>query len=68
MQRAAAIAAGMLVGPAQVAARLAEFFLVRRIHPLVSARVAVSMFPAGAGLLLVLGPLAAAPFDLPEAT
>ena len=58
----AAIAAGMLVGPAQVAARLGEFFLVRRIHPLVSARVAVSMFPAGAGLLLVLGPLAAAPF------
>lgn len=58
----AAIAAGMLVGPAQVAARLGEFFLVRRIHPLVSARVAVSMFPAGAVLLLVLGPLAAAPF------
>lgn len=58
----AAIAAGMLVGPAQVAARLGEFFLVRRIHPLVSARVAVSMFPAGAALLLLLGPLAAAPF------
>ena len=58
----AAIAAGMLVGPAQVVARLGEFFLVRRIHPLVSARVAVAMFPAGAGLLLALGPLAAAPF------
>lgn len=58
----AAIAAGMLVGPAQVVARLGEFFLGRRIHPLVSARVAVAMFPAGAGLLLALGPLAAAPF------
>jgi len=58
----AAIAAGMLVGPAQVVARLGEFFLVRRIHPLVSARVAVAMFPAGALLLLALGPLAAAPF------
>ena len=59
---AAAVAAGMLVGPAQVAARLAEFVLVRRIHPLVSARVAVSLFPIGAALLLALGPLAAAPF------
>jgi hypothetical protein len=59
---AAAIGAGMLVGPAQVAARLGEFALVRRIHPLVSARVAVSMFPAGAALLLALGPIAAAPF------
>lgn len=58
----AAIAAGMLVGPAQVAARFGEFFLVRHIHPLVSARVAVAMFPVGAALLLALGPLAAAPF------
>ena len=60
----AAVVAGMLVGPAQVAARLAEFALVRRIHPLVSARVAVGLFPIGAGLLLALGPLAAAPFDI----
>ena len=60
----AAVVAGMLVGPAQVAARLAEFALVRRIHPLVSARVAVAMFPVGAGLLLAFGPLAAAPFAI----
>lgn len=60
----AAIVAGMLVGPAQVAARVAEFVLVRRIHPLVSARVAVALFPIGAGLLLVFGPLAAAPFAI----
>lgn len=60
----AAIVAGMLVGPAQVAARLAEFVLVRRIHPLVSARVAVALFPIGAGLLLAFGPLAAAPFAI----
>lgn len=60
----AAIVAGMLVGPAQVAARLAEFALVRRIHPLVSARVAVALFPIGAGLLLAFGPLAAAPFAI----
>ncbi len=60
----AAIVAGMLVGPAQVAARLAEFALVRRIHPLVSARVAVALFPIGAGLLLAFGPLAAVPFAI----
>src|SRR5262249_20871007 len=33
----AAIAAGTLVGPAQVAARVAEFGILRRAHPLVSA-------------------------------
>ncbi|WP_332772293.1 MFS transporter [Phenylobacterium sp.] len=61
---AAAVAAGMLVGPAQVAARFAEFVLVRRIHPLNSGRAAVVAFPIGAGLLLVLGPVAAAPFAI----
>lgn len=61
---AAAIAAGALVGPAQVAARLAEFFLVRRIHPLDSGRLSVGLFPIGAGLLMLLGPLGAAPFAL----
>jgi MFS family permease len=61
---AAAIGAGMLVGPSQVAARLAEFALVRRIHPLVSARAAVGFFPIGAALLLALGPIAAAPFAI----
>ena len=35
-----AIAAASLVGPAQVAARLVELLLLRRIHPLVSARIA----------------------------
>lgn len=61
---AAAIAAGTLVGPAQVAARLAEFALVRRIHPLDSGRLSVALFPVGAGLLLLLGPLGAAPFAI----
>lgn len=61
---AMAIAAGMFVGPAQVAARFAEFVLVRRIHPLVSGRLAVSAFPIGAGLLLLLGPLGAIPFAI----
>jgi len=61
---AAAVGAAALVGPAQVAARLAEFALVRRLHPLVSGRVAVSLFPIGAVLLIALGGVAAAPFTL----
>ncbi|MES2340400.1 MAG: MFS transporter [Pseudomonadota bacterium] len=60
----AAVGAAALVGPAQVAARLAEFALVRRIHPLVSGRVAVSLFPIGAVLLIGLGGIAAAPFTI----
>lgn len=59
---AAAIAAGALVGPSQVAARVAEFALVRSIHPLVSGRAAVAMFPIAAALILTLGAPAAAPF------
>ncbi|MBR7619011.1 MFS transporter [Phenylobacterium sp. 20VBR1] len=61
---AAAVAAAALVGPAQVAARLAEFALVRRIHPLISGRFAVAMFPIGAVLLIVFGGIAAAPFTI----
>ena len=51
----AAIAAGALIGPAQVAARLAEFGLLQRTHPLVSARWAAAAHPAGVGLLLLFG-------------
>jgi len=61
---AAAIAAGTLVGPAQVAARLAEFVVVRRVHPLVSARASIALFPVGAGLLVLGGPTFAAPFAI----
>jgi hypothetical protein len=52
------------VGPAQVAARLTEFMLLRRIHPLVSARVATVLHPAGAVTLAMLGPAAAPVFVL----
>src|SRR6185312_1984337 len=58
----AAIAAAALVGPAQVAARLAEFMALRRIHPLVSARVAAALHPIGAAILAVTGPPAAVAF------
>jgi len=58
----AAIAAGALVGPAQVAARLVEFGLLRAIHPVWSARVAAVMHPLGAAVLSALGPAGVALF------
>ena len=57
-----AVAAASLVGPAQVAARLAEFVILRRIHPLVSARIAALLHPFGAVLFAVIGAPAAAAF------
>lgn len=60
----AAIAVGALVGPAQVAARLLEFGLLRRVHPLLSARLAAAMHPIGVGVLAVFGAPAAAIFGV----
>jgi hypothetical protein len=42
-----AIAAGPLIGPAQVAARIAEASLLRKAHPLISARLACLTHPIG---------------------
>jgi predicted MFS family arabinose efflux permease len=50
-----AVAAAALVGPAQVAARLIEFSFLRRVHPLVSARIALALHPIGAGLFGLTG-------------
>jgi MFS family permease len=50
-----AVAAAALVGPAQVAARLVEFSLLRSVHPLVSARIAVALHPIGAGIFGLTG-------------
>jgi len=61
---ALAILAGTLVGPAQVAARLFEFGLMRALHPVWSARIAVILHPFGALLLALFGPAAIAPFAL----
>ncbi|WP_034712313.1 MFS transporter [Acidovorax sp. JHL-9] len=60
----AAVAMAALVGPAQVAARLLEFGCLRRLHPLLSARLAAAAHPAGAALLMVLGGPAAALFTM----
>lgn len=58
----AAVATAALVGPCQVAARLAEALLLRRLSPLWSARAAALGPPAGATLVLAFGPVAALPF------
>jgi hypothetical protein len=59
---AAAVAAASLIGPAQVAARLIEFGLLRRMSPMISARPATGLHPIGAALLAIFGPIAAIPF------
>jgi hypothetical protein len=61
---AAAVAIGTLVGPAQVAGRLLEFGVLRRVHPLLSARLATLAHPVGAVGLLLGGPAWAAAFAL----
>jgi predicted MFS family arabinose efflux permease len=61
---AAAIAAAALLGPAQVAARLAEFSLLRQVHPLFIARGAMATHPAAVLALMAFGGPAAAVFTL----
>ncbi len=61
---AIAIAAASLVGPAQVCARLVEFGLLRRLSPMISARLATGLHPLGAMLLAAFGPVMAIPFVL----
>jgi predicted MFS family arabinose efflux permease len=60
----AAVAAAALVGPAQVAARLLEFGLLRRMHPLASARLAALAHPTGALLLAWAGGAGSVAFTL----
>lgn len=52
---AAAVGIAALVGPAQVVGRLLEFGLLRRVHPLLSARLAAAAHPLGAAIVLLLG-------------
>lgn len=59
---AVAVAVGALVGPAQVAGRLLEFGVLRRVHPLLSARLANLAHPIGAVALLFSGPALAPVF------
>ncbi len=61
---ATAVAIGALVGPTQVAGRLLEFGFLRKIHPLLSARLASLMHPLGACVLVLFGAPVAAIFAL----
>lgn len=59
-----AIAAGALIGPAQVAARILEAGFLSRYHPLLSARLACLTHPLGAAILALAGGGAASVFAL----
>ena len=61
---ATALAAAMLVGPAQVGARMVEFAFLQRFHPLTSARLATLLHPLGAVALLLIGAPAAFAFTI----
>jgi predicted MFS family arabinose efflux permease len=54
-----AILAGALIGPAQVAARIAEAGFLSRYHPLMSTRLACLSHPVGAILIGIFGSPAA---------
>lgn len=61
---ATAVMVGALIGPAQVAARLLEFGLLRKVHPLISARIAALLHPVGALAFGMIGAPAAAAFGI----
>jgi len=52
------------IGPAQVAARVLEFGFLRKLHPLLSARLAAAMHPAGVAVLALFGAPAAVAFGI----
>lgn len=64
VQLATALVFAGLVGPAQVAGRLLEYGLLRRVHPLVSARLAGVMHTLGATAFLFFGAPAGALFTV----
>ncbi|MGY3610954.1 MULTISPECIES: MFS transporter [unclassified Bradyrhizobium] len=61
---AQAVLAGMMIGPAQVGARILEASLLSRFHPLASARLACLTHPIGACTIGIFGGGAAAAFAL----
>jgi len=64
LPRGAAVATAALAGSAGVAMRFLEMTLLRRVSPLLTARIATLLQPIGAALLLVLGPRAGAALSL----
>ena len=61
---AAALFAGMLIGPAQVGARIIEAGWLARYHPLLSTRLATLTNPIGVVILAFGGPLFAPVFAM----
>ena len=61
---AQAVFAGMMIGPAQVGARVLEASFLSRFHPLASARLACITHPLGACVIGLFGGGAAAAFTL----
>jgi len=59
-----AVAAGALIGPAQVAARIIEASVLKRCHPIVSTRLACLTHPLGAIIIAVAGGGAASAFAI----
>lgn len=59
-----AIAAGALIGPAQVIARILEASVLSRFHPIWSTRLACLTHPIGAAVVGLLGAPAASAFAL----
>lgn len=59
-----AIAAGALIGPAQVFARIIEAGFLSRYHPLISTRLACMTHPIGAAIMMASGGTAASAFAL----
>ena len=53
--QAQAITAGALIGPAQVGARMIEASVLKRFHPLMSARLATLTHPVGVAVILTAG-------------
>jgi predicted MFS family arabinose efflux permease len=61
---AQAVFAGMMIGPAQVAARVLEASTLSRFHPLFSTRLACITHPIGACIIGIFGGGAAAAFTV----
>jgi predicted MFS family arabinose efflux permease len=61
---AAVVGVGALIGPAQVAGRLLEAGWLRRLHPLLSARLATLGHPLGVGVMALLGSGGASAFAI----
>jgi MFS family permease len=61
---AQAVFAGMMIGPAQVAARILEASTLSRFHPMFSTRIACITHPIGACAIGILGGGAATSFAL----